>query len=524
MAQPNFANLKPISSPTANQPNFSTLQPSSSPQTPSPDLSGGDNSANNISMITAKLHQLITSGVPANNLQRLQLVNYLKTNQPSQSGTTTASQIIPGTKDALGDIFVKPEQKLLADAGTRIAQAGVQTYNEFQNTGYDTPAPTLGTKLNGGNVAPTPTTTNTSNSETNIQKPQQKLGVTVQPQQQGTAGASQIAEQGLNAATAVGNVSMAGELMSKTPGVVSDISNKLDNALTPKMSDQSLQNLSQGVKPTYNPDVEDIKDAISPKLTTKETRLALSEERLIPGQDPTLLKNGTPDTVIPSGKIDQAAHTIQEQIPDAAKMSQPKLFDAINKNGLAIRDSLTPVMQQTPVNSDAIQSINDSWKALKETQNNDEYLSTNTNLPKLQNAFETKFLSKVQNAQNMNDVWEATQAYDSSVPIRVKAANSMSSEVLQDQKAIWLQNRSILTDATHNISTGLDTTSQKAFSDMSNMYTAKENILSKIKVDKTGGLSKVAQWIKDNPWKAAVGAYVGNKTAKTLGLPSVPLP
>lgn len=145
--------------------------------------------------------------------------------QPTQSttkmdysnapGTNVSSHIFSGTKDALNTMFVKPEQRLIAEAGTRIAQVGVQTANEFKNTGYDTPIDTgnpqrqsrSGTKPLPLN-APKPIA-NTSNSEMNINNPQHQFGVTVQPQQQGMAGVKQIGEQALNAVDAIGNVALA---------------------------------------------------------------------------------------------------------------------------------------------------------------------------------------------------------------------------------------------------------------------------------------------------------------------------
>jgi len=437
-------------------------------------------------------------------------------------GTNPFSHIFSGTRDALGDIFVKPEQKLLADAGTRTAQAGVQTSNEFKNPGYDTAVDTGNpTRKNAGGTAtplasPTqPINTKTSAIETNIQKSQKQLGVDVAPLGKGKEAAKQIGGQALNAVDAIGNVSLAGELvdpalkgLKKTGNAIADMTQNVRDVAS-SASDRKA--------------VSTIADNISPKMTPKETKLALKEGRLIEGQDPTLLRSGTPDTVIPSDKVTQAAQTIKEQIPNADKMSQPQLFQALNKNGMALRDSLIPVMKKTPVTDETLNTLNESWQAVKAKQLADPYTPGNVNVEKLQANFEQNYLQKSGN-QTMQDLWETTQRYDASVPQSVKSANSMSSDVLQAQKAIWLQNRSVLADATHSVATGLDETSAKAFSSMTDMYTAKENILSKIKVDKTGGVSKVFKWIENNPWKSAGIGYVADKTAKALGLPSIPLP
>lgn len=101
-------------------------------------------------------------------------------------------------KDAVNTLVVNP--------ATRIAQGAVQTYNEFQNPGYDTPVDTGNPqRINaGGTVAPAPINAgvpgvNTSNSEANLNQPQTNLGQIVAPLQSGNTGAKQIAGQALKA-------------------------------------------------------------------------------------------------------------------------------------------------------------------------------------------------------------------------------------------------------------------------------------------------------------------------------------
>ncbi len=107
-----------------------------------------------------------------------------------QPGTSPASHIFSGTKDALGDIFVKPEQKLLADAGTRIAQAGTRAVE-----------PLLPKNIQ-------------QNIDTNIQKPQHQLGVDIAPLGTGMEAVKQIGGQALNAVDAIGNVSLGESLVN----------------------------------------------------------------------------------------------------------------------------------------------------------------------------------------------------------------------------------------------------------------------------------------------------------------------
>lgn len=255
-----------------------------------------------------------------------------------------------------------------------------------------------------------------------------------------------------------------------------------------------------------------IQDTISPKLTAKETKLAMDQGRLIEGQDPTLLKNGTPDTVLPSDRVVKASQTINRNIPNAAKMKPSELYAALDGKISDTATKLQPEMQAIPLTPATKAKLTSDWTALKTKQLADPYISNNVNLPKLQANFENNFLNKT-GVRNMNDYWETAKAYDASVPANVKSATSMSSEGLQDQKSVWLQNRAVLRNAINDAANGLGKTSKQAFSDMHDMYDAQTNLLSKAKVG-TGESSKIVQWIKDNPVKAKV---IGG-AAGTVGL------
>ena len=144
---------------------------------------------------------------------------------------------------------------------TRIAQAGVQTYNEFQNPGYDTGADTGNPQRPnaGGTATPLPVNApkpgvNTSNSETNINKPQTNLGQTIEPQQQGTAGAKQIGEQALGSAGAIGNVALAENPIEAVKGaagafksVLGDIATKTGITELPGMVDDFVSSLNDKI-------------------------------------------------------------------------------------------------------------------------------------------------------------------------------------------------------------------------------------------------------------------------------------
>ncbi len=256
-----------------------------------------------------------------------------------------------------------------------------------------------------------------------------------------------------------------------------------------------------------NPTDIKIQELISPKVSAKETKLALAEGRIAPGQEPGFLRDGTPDQVIPSEAIQKAAATIKKQIPGAESMTQPELHGALGVKIEEIATKLQPEMRKVPITDRVVNSITDAWDRLKTRQLEDPYASTGSNLEKLQKQFEDKFLTplthKVAEASmngslgvegssaTMDDLWNTAKAYDQSVPQNVKSANVLSSDNLQTWKSVWIQNRAILRGAINDVSTGLGPKSKTAFDVMHDMYNAQKGIQSSYKVPKEGAPSTV---------------------------------
>ncbi len=278
-----------------------------------------------------------------------------------------------------------------------------------------------------------------------------------------------------------------------------------------------------------------IQDMIQPKATTKEVRLAQTEGRLVKGQEPTLFKSGTADEILPSDKTVKASQTIQQQIPGASAMNETELHNALDSKITDTAQALKPEMQNVPIDQKATGKVFDQWNALKDSQAKEpDFLDHETGNKALQNQFETRLKAlqwdiqdpvtgkmKAPTPKTLDDFWEARKSYDDSVPDNVKKANSMSDSKLQYRKQMWLDNRKILTDAINDAETGLGDTSKKAFSDMHDMYNAKEGLLSKAKLEKVGQPSKLDQVvtkIKKHPvvtTAATLGA--GYELAKKLG-------
>jgi len=249
-------------------------------------------------------------------------------------------------------------------------------------------------------------------------------------------------------------------------------------------------------------------DKIMPKPNAAEIKLALDEGRIAPGQDPTFLRDGTPDSILPSEKVGRAAETIRTQIPGAGDMPTSDLYTALDKRVSQIGTQLRPQMEATPITEDIVSKITNDWTALKVKQLADPYTPTGANLEKLQANFEQNFL-QASKADNLSNLWDTRIKYDNSVPPSVKNATSLSSDVLQSQKSIWLQNRSILNNAINDAASGLGKISQEAFSNMSDLYNAQKGIRSSYTIPKTGASSGVSKFLKTPAGKAVkVGAGI----------------
>lgn len=248
-------------------------------------------------------------------------------------------------------------------------------------------------------------------------------------------------------------------------------------------------------------DLTRINEMISPKPTIKQAKLAMTEGRL---QEPTpggIIKEGKPGRIAPSEQNVKSSFTIQKYVPDAAKMEPTELYKTLETKVGDISKQLKPEMQKVKIKPETFDQMSSDWKEVKSAQAKDPYLPSSVNLKKLHTDFETR-IKNIKDG-SIDDIWEARKAYDGSVPSSVKEATELSSESLQAQKDMWLENRRIFSDAINDAENGLGQTSRQAFSDMRDMYEAQNGLLSKAKVVKDAGSSKL-------------GDFLDSKTGKVL--------
>lgn len=232
-------------------------------------------------------------------------------------------------------------------------------------------------------------------------------------------------------------------------------------------------------------EISKLQETISPKLTSPEVKSAIAQGRVTRGKD-SLIFGKQPDLVTQSQEVQKAAQTVHENIPNASKMDDTQLYTALDNKTDEMATGLSEEMQKVSVKPETSTKVVDTWNDLKVSQESEPEFDGFAGSGKFQKKFEN-YLKQVKGEDTtLDDVWQARKDYDASIPTNVKNANNASHPNLQFQKTMWLQNRAILNSAIHDVSTGLGGVSQKAFSDMSDMYLSKENLLSKAKIDSKG--------------------------------------
>lgn len=269
--------------------------------------------------------------------------------------------------------------------------------------------------------------------------------------------------------------------------------------------------------------LEAITNTIMPKPNAKEVKLALREGRIQPGRDPSLLRGGTPDEIMPSANTQKSAATIRQYVQGAEKLKAPELHTAIGEQVKVMGTSLRPVMDATPITPKTVGKITKDWEALKARQLADPYTPATANVQKLQQNFEVNFLQKSKSG-NFGDLWDTRIAYDASVPANVKNATSLSSDTLQTQKELWLQNRRILNDAINDAKTGLGDVSSKTFEEMNDLYNAQKGIESSYKPVLESTTSKIKDFAKEHPFITGGAVYGANEASKRTTGVGIPTP
>jgi hypothetical protein len=245
---------------------------------------------------------------------------------------------------------------------------------------------------------------------------------------------------------------------------------------------------------------------IEPKMLKKEKMKAIREGRVTESKA-GLFTGKKPDVVLPDEDVLQATETIKRLIPNADKKTQFQLHNDMATKINEIGSTLKGELQEVPVNKDVIAKANDAWEKAREIQLDSTLFAEHQAAGrKIQERFQ-RFLDTLNNPNaTFADIWDARIEYDNITKKAAKQATDDSSTLLQLEKDMWLQNRNILNDILKKESGELSGQVKQDFFDMSNLYNAKENIVSKADVDTRGKEGLIKNVLKWGARGAAAGA------------------
>lgn len=226
-------------------------------------------------------------------------------------------------------------------------------------------------------------------------------------------------------------------------------------------------------------------EKLQPKMTAQETRRAIDEGRVRQGRSNPLTGKAK-DVVIPEEKVRRASNVVVKDIPDAGRLNSFELADQMKKLIGKKADELKPQMQQVSFTDEGREYITREWDELKALQQNSDIWddAASSNL-KFQDKFQ-KFVDEAIEADNLDDLWDIRKRYDASITNSVKKANPNSAVSTQLKNEMWLQNRSVLNDIIEDSAQGLGGTAKNSFDDMSSLYTGRNNIITRERIDLKG--------------------------------------
>lgn len=291
------------------------------------------------------------------------------------------------------------------------------------------------------------------------------------------------------------------------------------------------QAIAEGISPITN----SVLKMVTPKLTIGEKQAAMAEGRLIkPPQ--TIFGGKSADVVNPAPDTLQQSKTIERVVPNATRMNEPQLAQAIKNQVGTMADELHPQLKTVPVTRTDTGKAFDEWNTLKQQQaTSHEFVDQSSGGQMGNTRFQNEFQNYLNDLQwdiqdpvtgrmksptpkTLDDVWKTAIDYDNSVDSSIKnAVPDKSSDAKLYKQKMWLQNRAILRNMIKSMSAHLPTPAQQAFSDMSDLYEARKTLIRNVQVDTKGtpsllkaGLLKGGQVLGGVAGEAA-GIYAGLK-------------
>lgn len=228
---------------------------------------------------------------------------------------------------------------------------------------------------------------------------------------------------------------------------------------------------------------DDLAATIAPKTTGQQGQQLLREKRVVQGRTNPLTGKAK-DVVLPDATLRRAQDVIEREIPDFSDSF--KLSDDIETLTTKKAKELKPQLQSVKTTDEGREYLVSEWETLKELQKSSELWDDfPTSNAKFQNKFQG-FVDEALEADNLDDLWDIRKRYDDIIRQTIKNPSPSASPSIQAKNEMWLQNRSILNDIIEGTADDLDVAVRGTWDDMSALYDARNNIISKARIDLKG--------------------------------------
>ena len=242
--------------------------------------------------------------------------------------------------------------------------------------------------------------------------------------------------------------------------------------------------------------LKNILETISEPITKRGTRVALQEGRVERGKSILgLFKK--PDKILPTERTQRAAQTVLEEIPKANKFNDQQVILEADKAISRIAEPISSELKQVPLQKSKVIELVDQYKKIETELMGTAFDQAEKNaVESMTNTFKNAVGDFV-DADNLDDAWKIRQKFDEAIPQKIKQANSQSSLGDQAAKDAWLTYRELINTIVEEGGQEIaDETTKQAFKKMTDLYTAKGNIIARATFDKKGNRNGIDTLLK----------------------------
>lgn len=247
---------------------------------------------------------------------------------------------------------------------------------------------------------------------------------------------------------------------------------------------------------------DSLETILSPKMTITRRGELIAKGQVTEGEAFPLLGK-LPDVVAPNAKEVARADVFRKYIDKADNANQFELVTKANKAIETIAKKVRPILARISFKpKDKLEIFNSMENIFVKQKKDPLFLTNKASNVSFQKQFK-ELIGKLNESKKIpgtnkfrewtiEDVWDLRIDYDKLVKDRVKAATSQSSDILQHQREMWVENRNVLNEWL------IDKVGRQDFLDMSNLYDGINNIVRKGGIDTKGDPNIIMKLLPSN--------------------------